>query len=99
MKEIQANKFASYFLMPATSVKTVFQMVLAMEKFGLNQNAVFALGFTSLSEFKNRCRNLRSASRFVAKFKGKTYEPLHKIFNVSIEAMAIRLEELGLVQY
>lgn len=99
LKETQANNFASYFLMPATSVKTVFQLALSIEKFALNQNAVFALGFQTISEFKRRYRTLRSASRFVARFKGKTYEPLHKIFHVSAEAMAIRLEELELVQY
>jgi Zn-dependent peptidase ImmA (M78 family)/formiminotetrahydrofolate cyclodeaminase len=98
IKEVQANKFAACFLMPATTVKALFRELFSMDKFVLNDHTVFMSGEASVSAFKKRYRDLRSRSRFIAKFKGKTYQPLHKIFGVSVEAMAIRLEVLGLVQ-
>ena len=99
IKEIQANKFASCFLMPAKAVTNVFYQLFSMNKFVISQDSLFSLGESSVIKFKARYRNLRSVSRFIAKFQGKTYQPIHKIFRVSVEAMAIRLEELDLVQY
>jgi len=99
VREIQADKFASCFLMPANNVRVVFQTIFAMEKFMINQNTLFFLGFKSISEFRNRYRSPRSLSRFIAKYQGKTYRPIHQLFQVSVEAMAIRLEELDLVRY
>lgn len=99
VREIQADKFASCFLMPRNNVRVVFQSIFLIEKFTINQNTLFALGFRSISEFRNKYRNLRSLSRFIAKYQDKTYQPLHQVFQVSVEAMAIRLEELDLVQY
>jgi len=98
IKEIQANKFAGFFLMPAGTVRAVFEEVFAMEKFVINTNTVFRVGGGSVAQFSKRHPTLRSLSRFVARFQGGTFQPLHKIFGVSAEAMAIRLEELGLVQ-
>lgn len=99
VREIQADKFASCFLMPRNSIRVVFQSIFSMEKFTVNQNTLFSLGYRSISEFRSRYRNLRALSRFIAKYQGKTYQPIHKIFQVSVEAMAIRLEELDLVRY
>ncbi len=99
IKEVQANKFAAYFLMPASTVQAVFQELFSLDKFVIDTNTMFRVGGGSISDFRRRHPNLRSVSRFVARFKGGTFQPLHKIFGVSAESMAIRLEELGLVQY
>ena len=85
--------------MPAKAVTNVFYQLFSMNKFVISQDSLFSLGESSVIKFKARYRNLRSVSRFIAKFQGKTYQPIHKIFRVSVEAMAIRLEELDLVQY
>jgi Zn-dependent peptidase ImmA (M78 family) len=99
VREVQANKFAGYFLMPASTVRAIFQEVFAMEKFVINIDRVFKVGGGSVEQFTQKHPNLRSLSRFVARYKRGTFQPLHKIFGVSAEAMAIRLEELALVQY
>jgi Zn-dependent peptidase ImmA (M78 family)/formiminotetrahydrofolate cyclodeaminase len=99
IREIQANKFAAYFLMPRTIVNAVFQEIFGMDKFAIDTNSLFKVGGGSMFEFRRRHPNLRALSRFVARYKGGTFQPLHKIFGVSPEAMAIRLEELELVLY
>jgi len=52
--------------------------------------------------FKEKCKNLRGLSRLLAAttiYAGKPFTPLSKIFGVSNETMAIRLEELGLIEF
>ncbi len=98
IKERQANKFAACFLMPARIVEAVFQQVFDMNKFEVNDNTMFKLRLGGMSDFRRKFRTVRSISTFIARYKGNTYQPLHKIFGVSVTAMAIRLEELGLIE-
>lgn len=98
IRERQANKFAACFLMPSRIVEAVFQQVFSMKKFQINDDTVFRLGVGPVTEFRKKYWTLRSVSSFIARYKGSTYQPLHKIFHVSATAMAIRLEELGLVE-
>lgn len=100
--EIQADKFATYFLMPKKQVRKLFQEIFNMEKFFLNEDNVFALTGGSVSSFRSKCKSLRELSRIIASaesFYGTPFKSMAEIFNVSVEAMAIRLEELALIEF
>jgi formiminotetrahydrofolate cyclodeaminase/Zn-dependent peptidase ImmA (M78 family) len=100
--EIQADKFATYFLMPKKQVRKLFHEIFNMEKFFLNEDNIFALSGGSVSSFRSKCKSLRELSRIIASTEsiyGVPFKSMAEIFNVSVEAMAIRLEELDLVEF
>ncbi|MFG6685039.1 cyclodeaminase/cyclohydrolase family protein [Mariniflexile sp. HNIBRBA6329] len=100
--EKEADKFASYFLMPSRLIKKEFEEKFSSEVFQLNETSAFNFGGKSLVDLKRECKTLRDLSRKLASaefFENKRFESLSKRFGVSIEAMAIRLEELNLVHY
>lgn len=97
--EQQADKFATYFLMPKKQVKTLFHELFSMDKFTVNEDNIFALTGKDLKTFRSEHRTPRDLSRFVASVEylnGTPFKSLADVFNVSVEAMAIRLEELGI---
>lgn len=101
-EETQANKFAALFLMPSSVVKEVVVDVFKTERFEINEGNVLALREGDIHSFRRRCQNLRGLSRRIAVadyFGGTSFNPLHKVFGVSVETMAIRLEELGFVNF
>lgn len=96
--ETEANKFAAYFLMPAKLVRQEFQRLFMTDCFVLDENTRFALSRGGV-DLKN-CKTQRDLSRVLASatnYNGVRYPSLAVQFRVSPEAMAIRLEELGLV--
>lgn len=98
--EYEADKFASFFLMPAKQVLAAFERFFLTDQFILNEATTFALGQGDYETLSNKCQTLRQLSRMLA--SAKQYNGIHFIsladqFLVSDEAMAIRLEELGLV--
>lgn len=98
--EREADIFASYFLMPDNLVTTRFEQIFGRHEsaFELNEATEFALKAYS-SRLKN-IKTRRDLSRLLAQletYNGLYFESLSKQFGVSVEAMAIRLEELGLV--
>jgi len=100
--EIEADKFAAFFLMPEKQVKQIFFQLFGLNKFIINEQTVFALTNSNIRNFRNEVKTKRDLSRKIAKsnfFNFKPFMPLNKIFNVSIEAMAIRLEELNIVEW
>jgi len=100
--EFQADKFATYFLMPEKQVRSVFEQIFSMGKFIPNDDTVFALNGGRLESFLLKCRNLRDLSRIIASadsFYGVPFRSMASLFNVSNGAMAIRLEELELVEF
>ncbi len=99
--ELQADKFATYFLMPEKQVKKLFQEMFYMDKFSINEDNVFALTGGSVNLFRSKLKSPRDLSRMISSaesFYGAPFKSIAKVFNVSVEAMAIRLEELGLVE-
>jgi Zn-dependent peptidase ImmA (M78 family) len=99
--EVEANKFATLFLMPARLVQARFAELFQAETFDLSEESAFALAGCSLSDFHRSHGTLRQVSRAVAsapRFNGRHFSPLNEQFRVSREAMAIRLEELALVR-
>ncbi|MHB1086001.1 MAG: ImmA/IrrE family metallo-endopeptidase [Thiobacillus sp.] len=98
--EFQADKFATYFLMPEKLVRARFVNFFATDCFVLNEETVFALSRRSLPDFQKKCKTLRDLARALANaeyYDGLRFVSMARQFRVSIEAMAIRLEELGLL--
>jgi Zn-dependent peptidase ImmA (M78 family) len=100
--ELQADKFATYFLMPKKLVKGLFKQLFLTDKFTINENTVFALNERSVSVFMRERKDLRGLTKFLASaehFAGESFRSMAEIFQVSVETMAIRLEELELVEF
>lgn len=100
-KEYQADKFASFFLMPKKLVEAIFKEQFGTTLISLNEESAFSLTNSSFSLLRKRVKNQRDWSRVVASCNKIGIMPIDSmatIFNVSVEAMAIRLEELGLVE-
>lgn len=102
LKERQADRFATYYLMPAKLIRQYFYQIFRTQVFRLNQITAHALNFTDTDDLIRRCRDKRQLSRLLASttiYDSKAVLSMSEIFNVSTEAMAIRIEELGLVDY
>ena len=98
--EVQADKFAAYFLMPERLVKTAFSKIFFAKSFQLNEQTATLLNLGSLKELRSKYRTKRDLSRLVAScnhYNYRSIKSLAEIFKVSSEAMAIRLEELSLI--
>lgn len=98
--EIEADKFASYFLMPEKLVRTYFENLFGTSSFFLDEGTSFALSRGTSINLDRDCRNLRDLSKILANcesYNGIRFVSLARQFRVSPGAMAIRLEELGLV--
>lgn len=99
--ERAADKFAVYFLMPDKLVRQIFRDTFLTDRFEFTEETAFALRAKSLDGVEIEFPTLRSLSRHLAsteRYNGKVFCSLSSRFNVSEGAMAIRLEELGLVR-
>lgn len=98
--ELEADKFATYFLMPGKLVRARFSGLFGTERFELNEEIAFALSCTSLHEFRMKYRTRRDLARLLAGtecYNRRHFASLATQFRVSIGAMAIRIEELALL--
>lgn len=98
--EFEADKFASYFLMPGKLVKACFEKVFLTDRFSLNEETKFALSRGNSLDVERDCKTLRDLSRILASvgsYNGTRFASLASQFRVSTETMAIRLEELELL--
>lgn len=101
-EEWQADKFASYFLMPTKLVRRTFARLFLTEQFRITEETVFALNERSTRALRDKCRDLRGLARLLAEtrsYNGAHFYSLSEQFMVSVEAMAIRLEELKLLHF
>lgn len=99
-REIEANQFASCFLMPRKTVINQFQECFGLDHMAMDQETAFALFGIEPEKAWFKFKSLRHISDYVAKsgsFGGRVFRPLYSQFKVSPSAMAIRLEELKLV--
>lgn len=97
--EYEADKFAVFFLMPRKLVteKFLFRFIAA---FKLDEETSYALLGKPSSSARELLPTRRHMSRTLAsatQFNGRNFVSLTEYFGVSVGAMAIRLEELGLV--
>lgn len=101
-KELEADVFATFFLLPEKLVRAVFAQTFLTHKFVLDDGTAFALTSGSLESIQKKCGTLRDLTRMLANanyFNGVPFHSIAKRFGVSVEAMAIRLEELSLVEW
>lgn len=97
--ELEADKFAVFFLMPTKQVLNYFSIIFGLNKLDINHDILYTLD--SSGKYLNLLNSdRRSFSRVIASaehFNGRRFTSLSDRFKVSVESMAIRLEELGLV--
>lgn len=97
--ELEADVFASLFLMPEKLVRSYFRGRFRSERFAFTQEAIIALGGEAVCATPGDL-SLRAASRLLAgagRFDGRQFLSLREEFQVSRETMAIRIEELDLI--
>ena len=100
--EREANHFAACFLVPRKRLKEAFQYVFSTNiPFVFDDAAAFELCRQDPDSLlrpddETLARGLALAS--ATHFRGKHFVPLHQQFRVSVTSMAIRIEELGLIQ-
>ena len=82
--EIQADKFASYFLMPEKLVSKIFKDIFYTDFFTLNEETLFALGSEVASKLNNKCdsRSLARTLAGVESFNGRHFPSLASQFGV-----------------
>jgi len=101
--EYEADTFAACFLMPKTLVQQAFAQIFENDvPFAISEQTAFKFGGKTAQNLRDQSRNRRELARKLAaleSYKGRYFVPLAATFGVSISAMAIRLEELGLVEY
>lgn len=100
--EIEADKFATYFLLPGKLIKKTFWDQFQTNQFEINDNTAFALITSSAMELEKSCKNKHDLAMKLAateRYNGANFLSLAKTFNVSNSVMALRLEELELVKY
>ena len=98
--EWEADVFATYFLMPEKQVRAVFEQVFKAPVFVLNEETAFALTAGDLEALRATLSEVRDFSKLLARttqYDGVQFYSLAEQFGVSVETMAIRLEELSLV--
>jgi hypothetical protein len=98
--ELEADKFATYFLMPSKLIRSRFNQFFCTSQFLLTEETLFALTAGKSTDLRNKIKSLRDLSRLLANaefYNGKYFDSLANQFKVSSEAMAIRLEEMKLI--
>lgn len=90
--EREANRFATFFLMPSKQVRRAFEERFGSRSVRFDERATFERVHKRADVRRMAGRRLASSDRH----QGVSFTPLADLFQVSVEAMAIRLEELGL---
>ncbi len=100
-KERQANHFAGCFLVPAKQLRRAFNAAFGVESLKLTDDVAFELLGANFTSLMNSAYDSPAFSRVVARaprFRGRHFQPLHDLFQVSVTTMAIRLRQTGLVR-
>lgn len=99
--EREADRFATYFLMPEKLLRECFLQRFGTECFVLTDDTAFALSRTTSDAVQEKNPTLRHLARTLAAaetYNSRSFKSLATQFEVSVGAMAIRLEELGLLK-
>lgn len=100
--ERQANKFAACFLMPRKLVHQKFHQIFGVSVFRITHESALALNMKNADELYAVAKSRHGLSRHlsnVTQYGSRQVHSLTELFGVSSEAMAIRLEELGVVDF
>ena len=85
--------------MPSKQIRRIFVGTFYTEQ--ISEDTSFNLISGSVDDLKARCKDRRGLARMLASaesYGGQYFDSMAKHFGVSIEAMAIRLEELKLLE-
>jgi len=99
-RERQADKFAACFLMPRKHVISELKRRFNTNKIYLDNKIANDLGL-KLDVLRKQCKTKNDFARFIANTKQLTFRSFSSLaeqFGVSAGAMAIRLEELDLIE-
>lgn len=101
-EEKQANTFATCFSMPRNIVISEFTKIYNTNKLVIDEDSMFRLNQGTVANFRKKHKTLRGFSLFIAGaefYNHESFASISKIFGVSKLAMAIRLEELDLLEF
>lgn len=99
--EREANHFAGCFLVPRRQLILAFHASFGLEYLNLTDTVAYELVHTSFQALLAADPRSLSFERVVAqaqRFRGRQFEPLHKLFRVSATTIAIRLRQANLVR-
>ena len=97
-----ADKGATFLLMPSNYVLREFTARFGPPPFIINEFSVFNLNQGNVTDFRRRIKNSKDLARELVSctsYGHEHFDSLKSFFNVSIQAIAIRLEELNLIKY
>lgn len=97
--ELEADMFATFFLMPEVQVREIFTLIFGQEQFEVNHASAFALGFNGIGALRSELPTVRHITARLATtslYQSVPRRSLCEFFGVSQTAMAIRIEELSL---
>jgi Zn-dependent peptidase ImmA (M78 family) len=96
-QEIEADQFASCFLMPKSIMMQEFRKRFLTDKFELNDYNLFCLtgSASKIGALDRRELSLKLAN--IDRFDSRRFSSLAEYFGLSTTAVAIRLEQLGVV--
>ena len=100
MQEKEADEFAAFFLMPTEQVIGEFRRMFQSVPFIPTEETAFALYRANLDDLLHQWKSTRDGARELAQtthFDRYYFKSLAERFGVSNEAMAIRIDDLGLV--
>ena len=98
--ETQANKFATYWMMPKKLVLTELKKILGTIPITFDENLSWNLNMNNPNSLLRAEEKTLDREVALASYNGhNNFLSLAEIFGVSIKAMAIRLRELRVVRY
>jgi len=80
----------------------MFRELFQTDKFLINENTIFGLTTGSVGAFRLKCHSRHDLTRILAAaefYRQQPFRSMAEMFNVSVETMAIRLEEPDLAEY
>jgi IrrE N-terminal-like domain len=98
--EVEANRFSACYLMAKSLVINQFKVCYGTDHLKLDEDSSRLLFGVDIERAWFKYKSLRQITEFAARagsFGQNHFRPLHSQFKVSPGAMAIRLEQLGLV--
>ncbi|WEN13907.1 ImmA/IrrE family metallo-endopeptidase [Rhodanobacter sp. AS-Z3] len=99
--EWEADRFATFFLMPAKLLRECFHQCFGTDCFALTDDTAFALSRTTSDFVREKNPTRRHLARTLAAaetYNTRSFRSLANQFGVSVGAMAIRIEELDLLE-
>jgi len=99
--EREADRFATFFLMPEKLLRECFVQRFGTECFVLTDDTAFALSRTTSDAVQKKNPTMRHLARTLAAaetYNSRSFKSLAARFGVSVGAMAIRLDELDLLK-